>query len=255
MRGGEDMPSIAAVVGSMDASATRYAARVSMQAGRQEIIGDLKNMVKDLMLEFHKVTRGRKPEHLLFFRDGVSEGQFKEVYYSEYSALREACKEMGDPGADYAPPITFVVVQKRHNTRLFPTPQDQQNRDRSGNCLPGTVVDTAINHPFEFDFYLNSHAGLQGTSRATKYHVLVDENRFTADAMQGMIYKMCYLFNRCTRSISVVPAAMYAHLAAFRGRVLIRGGESDIGSVSSGGGGMVEFLPVHPNLSKVMFYS
>jgi hypothetical protein len=29
----------------------------------------------------------------------------------------------------------------------------------------------------------------QGTSRATKYHVLVDENRFTADAMQGMIYK------------------------------------------------------------------
>lgn len=30
---------------SMDASATRYAARVSMQAGRQEIIVDLKNMV------------------------------------------------------------------------------------------------------------------------------------------------------------------------------------------------------------------
>ncbi len=29
----------------MDASATRYAARVSMQAGRQEIIADLKNMV------------------------------------------------------------------------------------------------------------------------------------------------------------------------------------------------------------------
>ncbi|EFN55085.1 hypothetical protein CHLNCDRAFT_134979 [Chlorella variabilis] len=43
--GGEDMPSIAAVVGSMDASATRYAARVSMQTGRQEIIVDLKSMV------------------------------------------------------------------------------------------------------------------------------------------------------------------------------------------------------------------
>ena len=24
---------------------------------------------------------GRKPEHLIFFRDGVSEGQFKEVYF------------------------------------------------------------------------------------------------------------------------------------------------------------------------------
>jgi hypothetical protein len=37
--------------------------------------------MKDLMMEFHRVTRGRKPEHLIFFRDGVSEGQFKEVYY------------------------------------------------------------------------------------------------------------------------------------------------------------------------------
>ncbi|PRW57108.1 argonaute 1 [Chlorella sorokiniana] len=254
--GGEDMPSIAAVVGSMDASATRYAARVSMQSGRQEIVANLKDMVKELLVEFHKVTRGRKPEHLIFFRDGVSEGQFKEVYYSEYSAVREACKEMGDPDADYAPPITFVVVQKRHHTRLFPLPQDQQNRDRSGNIMPGTVVDGAITHPFEFDFYLNSHAGIQGTSRPTKYHVLVDENKFGADALQGLIYKMCYLFCRCTRSISVVPAAQYAHLAAFRGRVLCRGGDSETGSVSSGGGGGagIEFLPVNSALSKQMFY-
>ena len=40
------------------------------------------------------------------------------------------------PRAD-APPITFVVVQKRHHSRIFPMPQDQQNRDRSGNVLPG----------------------------------------------------------------------------------------------------------------------
>lgn len=40
------------------------------------------------------------------------------------------------PTAD-APPITFCIVQKRHHTRLFPQPQDQQNRDRSGNVMPG----------------------------------------------------------------------------------------------------------------------
>ena len=38
--------------------------------------------------------------------------------------------------------------------------------------------------------------------------------------------RLCYLFCRCTRSISVVPPAQYAHLAAFRGRVLCRGGAS-----------------------------
>lgn len=29
------------------------------------------------------------------------------------------------------------------------------------NFFKGTVVDTAICHPREFDFYLNSHAGIQ----------------------------------------------------------------------------------------------
>ncbi|KAG4996968.1 hypothetical protein JHK84_028001 [Glycine max] len=33
------------------------------------------------------------------------------------------------------------------------------------NILPGTVVDSKICHPTEFDFYLCSHAGIQGTSR------------------------------------------------------------------------------------------
>jgi hypothetical protein len=32
-------------------------------------------------------------------------------------------------------------------------------------------------------------AAAQGTSRPTKYHVLVDENKFGADALQGLTYK------------------------------------------------------------------
>ena len=52
--------------------------------------------------------------------------------------------------AKYKPAVTFVVVKKRHNTRFFP--MDKQNSDRSGNCESGTVVDTMISHPTEFDF-------------------------------------------------------------------------------------------------------
>jgi eukaryotic translation initiation factor 2C len=95
----------------------------------------------------------------------------------------------------YCPPITFVVVQKRHNTRLFPT----EGADKSGNCLPGTVVDSGICHPTQFDFFLNSHAGLQGHNKPAHYHVLVDENGFSADALQLFTYWQCYLYCRCTR--------------------------------------------------------
>eukprot|EP00959_Pyramimonas_sp_CCMP1952_P032798 687729-Pyramimonas_sp.AAC.2 len=45
----------------------------------------------------------------------------------------------------------------------------------------------------------------------------------------------CRRRRRCTRSVSLVPAAYYAHLAAFRGRALLApDDDSDKGSEASG---------------------
>ena len=58
--------------------------------------------------------------------------------------------------------------------------------------IAGTVVDSKICHPTEFDFFLCSHAGIKGTSRPAHYHVLWDENNFTADALQTLTNNLCY---------------------------------------------------------------
>ncbi len=69
------------------------------------------------------------------YRDGVSEGQFYQVLLYELDAIRKACASL-EP--DYQPPVTFVVVQKRHHTRLFASNHnDSRTVDRSGNILPG----------------------------------------------------------------------------------------------------------------------
>ena len=73
------------------------------------------------------------------------------------------------------PKITVIVVGKRHHVRFFPISM----KDRSGNCPAGTVVDRDVTNPAEFDFYLQSHGGLLGTSRPAHYNVLLDENKFT----------------------------------------------------------------------------
>jgi hypothetical protein len=39
----------------------------------------------------------------------------------------------------------------------------------------GTVVDTKICHPTEFDFYLNSHAGIQVKDSANSQHVEIND--------------------------------------------------------------------------------
>uniref|UniRef100_A0A4W5L6U7 Argonaute RISC catalytic component 3b n=1 Tax=Hucho hucho TaxID=62062 RepID=A0A4W5L6U7_9TELE len=206
-------PSIAAVVGSMDAHPSRYCATVRVQRPRQEVIQDLASMVRELLIQFYKSTR-YKPTRIIFYRDGVSEGQFRQVLYYELLAIREACIMLEK---EYQPGITYIVVQKRHHTRLFCADRNERV-GRSGNIPAGTTVDTDITHPYEFDFYLCSHAGIQGTSRPSHYHVLWDDNCFTADEFQLLTYQLCHTYVRCTRSVSIPAPAYYAHLVAFRAR-------------------------------------
>jgi eukaryotic translation initiation factor 2C len=190
----------------------------------------------------------RQPERILFYRDGVSEGEFAQVLRDEVGAIRSACRKLN---ANYAPKITFVVVQKRHHARFFPAKREQA--DRSGNCMPGTVVDTGIVHPFEFDFYLQSHAGLLGTSRPSHYNVLCDENRFTSDQLQELTYRLCYVYARCTRSVSMVPAAYYAHLVAQRARYHTKDENWSEATPSEEMAEPLTYADIKPDLKKGMY--
>lgn len=223
-------PSLAAVVGSLDRFASKYAVEIRHQKHRVEMIQDLREMTRNLLLAFYEKTK-RKPERIIMYRDGVSESQFLEVLSFELKAMRAACTSLG---ADYKPGITFIVVQKRHHTRLFC--QEKDGIGKSRNIPPGTTVDTFITHPSEADFYLCSHQGIQGTSRPTHYHLLWDDNDLTMDHLQTMTYALCHLYSRCTRSVSIPTPAYYAHLAAFRAKVHIEDiCNSDSSSVASGG--------------------
>ncbi|KAI3981946.1 hypothetical protein MKX01_018852 [Papaver californicum] len=244
---------------------------------------------RELLISFRKAT-GQKPLRIIFYRDGVSEGQFYQVLLYELDAIRKACASL-EP--NYQPRVTFVIVQKRHHTRLYANNhKDRSSTDKSGNILPGnnkcfnsdtlhvlflafsslfieqlcvsyagTVVDSKICHPTEFDFYLCSHAGIQGTSRPAHYHVLWDENNFSADEIQSLTNNLCYTYARCTRSVSIVPPAYYAHLAAYRARFYM-GTEVPENpkrrnthfSPSNNGSCVRELPALKENVKKVMFY-
>lgn len=256
--GDASKPSIAAVVASMDAHPSRYSATVRVQQHRQEIIQELSSMVRELLIQFYKATRF-KPTRIIFYRDGVSEGQFQQVLYHELRAVREACMRLE---IGYQPGITFIVVQKRHHTRLFCADRKDQI-GRSGNIPAGTTVDVGITHPTEFDFYLCSHAGIQGTSRPSHYHVLWDDNRFNADELQMLTYQLCHTYVRCTRSVSIPAPAYYAHLVAFRARYHLVEKEHDSGEGSRHSdnsedrtpSAMARAVTVHPDTTKVMYFA
>ena len=203
--------SIAGVVGSVRGLDGAYRASARWQPARQELIRDLKDMVKERIADF---SRGRRrpgtagegavaPASLLYFRDGVGATQYRAVLDAEVAAIKLACAEAGCPGCA----VTAVVVAKRHHTRFYPEPDvedppshnppderrpgrprgEQQQQWRPGprgppnlgrNYAPGVCVDSTVTDPWRREFYLQAHAanGVLGPARPARYFVLYDDH-------------------------------------------------------------------------------
>ncbi|KAJ1658767.1 hypothetical protein IWQ61_002036 [Dispira simplex] len=258
--GNNSQPSIAAVVGSVDEELGKYTSCVSYQTPHQEIIEDLESIMVKILRGFQAGSQ-RQPECIIFYRDGVSETQFNQLCDAEVEAIQQACrKAFGDP--NYKAKVTFITCQKRHHIRSNPT-QAQFRDQKSQNAPAGTVVNQGITHPYGYDFYLQSQGGLQGISRPVHYTVLVDENLLSPDDLQGLTNELCYLFPRCTRSVSLCTAAYFAHVLASRARVYRRVTEKPNERASSTqkrgqAPGSVNFeaqyRPVKESLEVVLYY-
>lgn len=148
-------------------------------------------------------------------RDGCSEGQFSMVINQEVEDIKQLIRSVNTSN-----PLAFTVLvaTKRHHIRFFPK---DNNKDKNENPLPGTLLETGVTHPKMFNFFLNSHAAIKGTSRPTHYHVLLNESTPNSPAMSpDQIHQLCYehvyQYCRSTTPVSLPPAIYYAHLASKR---------------------------------------
>jgi len=243
--------SIAALVASTDRDMTRYVGKLHTQErSRQEVITSLGELLTPCLAAFHKAQKNQYPESIIMFRDGVGEGMQEDVLRIELDQIRKACASFKP---NYAPKLTFVLVNKRHHTRFFAREKDEM--DRNGNVHPGTVIDTTVCHPSFFEFYLVSSTALQGTSKGTLYRCLYDENNFTADELQHLCQRLSYNYARCTRSVSIATPAYYAHHLASRGRCYAKLDDEGSSDPSTRGGSSSSQMPnVHHQIRNQMFF-
>lgn len=59
-------------------SLAQYACRIKCLGFREEIVKDMQTDIMDLLRLFRE-RNGVKPESIVVYRDGVSQGEFKEV--------------------------------------------------------------------------------------------------------------------------------------------------------------------------------
>ncbi|PIN06679.1 hypothetical protein CDL12_20765 [Handroanthus impetiginosus] len=120
-----------------------------------------------MMMNVSQVSRDLKPKKIIVFHDGVSEGPFDMVLNKELSDLKNVVFNN-----THQPKIALIAAQKRHKTQFFL--ENMADGGATGDVPPGTVVDTKIVHPFEFDFYPSSHFGRIGTRNCQEHFVQLD---------------------------------------------------------------------------------
>ncbi|RIB27960.1 Piwi domain-containing protein [Gigaspora rosea] len=205
-------PSIAAIVASMDPYATKYVGRYSMNKKlKNEVIEEIDSMIKDFIETFEEKNDKSLPEAILFYRDGVAEGQFEIIMNDEVNKLLDALKDLYQSRELSPPKLTFVIMQKRHHTRAKPDDESNADPKSKGNCQPGTIIDKTIVVPQYFTFLLQSHSSPLGTARPAYYHVIYDEIGFSQDEMQTLTYNLCFSSVRCNLALSMVTPLHYAH--------------------------------------------
>ncbi|CAD6584810.1 MAG: hypothetical protein TREMPRED_003962 [Tremellales sp. Tagirdzhanova-0007] len=247
-KGGAVPPSIVCTVSTTSGANLNMCPSIRLQEGRTEIIRDFEDMVYNHIKMFEQKGK-TKPEKILVFRDGVSEGQYGLVVQNELRAIRLAAARFSD---NYKPKVTFTICAKRHHMRFFASkPADA---DRTGNLPPGDIDSGSLSTlefvtPTPSTFTSKRMQGFKGLHvPLTSNIVVADENGFTADSMQQMCNHLCYSYQRATRSVSMIPVAYYADIVAEKCRPLVYTEDDSLvePSVSSGTGGRdtMEFDPL-----------
>ncbi len=218
-------------VASMHYTLCYYRTHIVAHESRQEEVGNLKDIIKNMILHNNKEA-GSHPERIIIFRDGIADSSFDATFNTEIASIKDSFAGI-EKG--YSPEVNYVITQKRHSVR-FGTASHE-------NLQPGTFVSDVCNNN-GLDFFLVSSNALHGTAKPTRYKFILNESNFTRETIYKEIYGMCHLYARATKAVSVVPAIYYAHLACQRGKAYLEKDKS----------GKVTLKPLITEFEKCLFY-
>ncbi|XP_041452050.1 protein argonaute-3 isoform X2 [Drosophila obscura] len=193
--------SVAAFVASLNASYTQWYSKAVVQTKSEEIVNGLTSAF-EAALQIYKKRNGCLPDGVIIYRDGVGDGQLSTCSSFEIPQFASVC------GSRIK--ITFIVVQKRINTRIFSGSANQFD-----NPLPGTLVDKHITRAHMYDFFLVSQLVRQGTVSPTHFVVLQDDAKYGPDIIQKLSYKLCFLYYNWAGTVRIPACCMYAHKLAY----------------------------------------
>ncbi|XP_058512856.1 piwi-like protein 3 [Ochotona princeps] len=196
--------SVAGFVASSNEELTQWYSHTIEQSTAQEVVFALEGCLQEAIEQWKKNVSS-EPKNIIVYRDGVGDGQLKNLQTTEILKLENYL----DAKFPFKIGLTFIVVKKRINTRFF-----AQSREYV-NPTPGTVIDTELTRLQWYDFYIVSQSVREGTVTPTHYNVIHDTVRLQPDVVQRLTYQLCHMYYNVTDMIRVPAPCHYAHKLAY----------------------------------------
>ncbi|KAF2171986.1 hypothetical protein M409DRAFT_50590 [Zasmidium cellare ATCC 36951] len=189
------MPTIAALVGSVDGRFATFLGSARRQERGKEYIDStsMTSMATERIAACKNKNGGRAPARILYYRDGTGKTQFQDVHTYEIQAIKTAWENETRDKTLRPLQMTTVMWERK---------QDGQ--------LP--LVDRVITSPENFDFFLQSHDVVTtGTSaKPTHYVVLENGMNLSEHNLQDLTNSFCYNFAHSTNAVSYASPAYFA---------------------------------------------
>jgi len=196
---------VGAVVSTTNQALTRFTSMTTMHRNDEELLNQMKVCVTQAIRKYREANQ-RNPQRVVFYRDGVGEGQIQYVKETEVEAIKSVFKEMGT-----SPQFAFIIVSKRISHKFFLV----NNGGAPQNPPSGSVVDDVVTMPERYDFYLVSQSVRQGTVNPTSYNIIENQTQMQPEHFQRLTYKLTHLYYNWPGTVRVPNVCQYAHKLAF----------------------------------------
>ena len=88
MRMNPPPPAFTSIVASWDKACTQYTSVSNAQGAKEQLIEGVSVMFNEHFARYQEKNGGALPESVIYYRDGLSEGQFQQIMDSEGRALK-----------------------------------------------------------------------------------------------------------------------------------------------------------------------
>ena len=207
-KSGPGSKNIAAIVLTLNASFSKYVSVVVKESSGKPFADDIAEGIYKTMLKYKEVNAGNFPNKLVVYRDGVNVGSMDVLDRESINVsncLGELCVKDKNP----LPALTYVVVQKRINTKLFDITKGTDNPPA------GTIVDHTVTLKNFYDFFLVPMNTSLGTVTPTHFVVmrqpLKDEARIKPDMVQRLTYALTHMYFNWPGNVKTPAPCQYAH--------------------------------------------